>query len=74
MCDATSIPKQSVKLAVLQPLRARDIVVLVRTAMRYASDITVAKHDCQADGKSYFDLLALNAHPGDRLQVIARGN
>jgi phosphotransferase system HPr (HPr) family protein len=42
--------------------------------MRYAADITVQKHDFRADGKSCFDLLALNAHPGDTLQIIARGD
>ena len=48
--------------------------MLVRTAMRYAADITVKKHGLQADGKSCFDLLTLNVHPGDTLQIIARGD
>ena len=73
MHDTTSTARQSVKLTVSQPLRARDAATVVRTAMRYTADITVQKHDVRADGKSRFALLGLNVQPGDKLQIIGQG-
>ena len=74
MHNTTSTRKQSVKLTVSQPLGARDVADLARVAMRYAADITVQKHDLWANGKSCFDLLAMQAHRGDTLQIIAQGD
>ena len=74
MHDTTIEPRLTLNLTVSEPLRARDVVILVRTAMRYAADISVTKHGLQADGKSCFDLLDLDARPGDTLQIIAQGD
>lgn len=64
------MPKQCVKLIVSQPLRARDVTTLVKTAMRYAADITVKKHGFHANGRSCFDLLALTPRDDSRQFVF----
>ena len=74
MRDATIEPELTVTLTVSHPLRARDIVVFAQTASGYAAEITVKKHDSQADGKRYFALVELNAQPGDTLHIVARGD
>ncbi len=74
MYDTAGTLTQKAELTVSQPLRMRDVATLVRTSMRYVADITVHKHDCRADGKSYLEFLTLNTCLGDTLHITARGD
>jgi phosphotransferase system HPr (HPr) family protein len=55
-------------------LHARPAAVIVRAAMPYAADITIAAGDREADAKSLLALLALGARGGTPLRLTASGD
>ena len=55
-------------------LHARPAGVFVRTAIRFASRITVALGEREADAKSILAVLALGARSGSTLRLHAAGD
>ena len=55
-------------------LHARPAADFVRTAMRFASDITVAANGRDANAKSLLAVLALGAKRGTTLRLSAEGD
>ena len=54
-------------------IHARPAAMLVKTASRFQSDITVVKGDNKVSGKSIMGLMTLEAGCGVKLKVIAEG-
>jgi phosphotransferase system HPr (HPr) family protein len=70
------VPESSERTATLPPdvaLHARPAADFVRTAMGYASSITVSKDDREADAKSLLSVLALGATGGTEIGLRADG-
>lgn len=55
-------------------LHARAAVVLVQTAGRYGSDITISKDDIEVNGKSIMGILMLGATMGTTIRITAKGS
>lgn len=70
-----TIQAQRAEFAVARTPLLRDATMFVRTAMRYAADITVEqRRGSHADGKNCADLLALHVRLGDTLRITAIGD
>ena len=54
-------------------VHARPAALFVKTANRFASDITVEKDGEQVNGKSIMGLMMLAAGQGSKLSIIAEG-
>jgi len=54
-------------------IHARPAAMLVKTASRFQSDITVAKGDNKVSGKSIMGLMTLEAGLGVKLTIMAEG-
>jgi len=54
-------------------MHARPAAEFVKTAGRFASDITVEKEGLEVDGKSIMGVLMLAAEQGSRLRLTAVG-
>ena len=54
-------------------LHARPAALFVKTAARYASNITVEKDGVEVSGKSIMGLLTIEGHQGSVLKVTAEG-
>jgi phosphocarrier protein len=55
-------------------VHARPAALFVKTANKYASDITVEKDGEQVNGKSIMGLMMLAAGQGSKLTIIAEGS
>jgi phosphotransferase system HPr (HPr) family protein len=55
-------------------LHARPAAQLVRTAVGFSADITVATDEREANAKSLLDILALGAEGGSELRLTASGD
>ena len=54
-------------------MHARHAGLLVREAERYASRVTVAKGEKEADGKRILGLMGLGVKQGDLIRVTVEG-
>jgi phosphocarrier protein len=54
-------------------LHARAAVVLVQTAGRYGSEITISRGDIEVNGKSIMGILMLGATIGTTITITAKG-
>jgi phosphocarrier protein len=54
-------------------IHARPAALWVKTASRFACELTVEKDDERVNGKSIMGLMMLAAGPGTRLRVQAQG-
>ncbi len=54
-------------------LHARPATMLVKTAAKYRSKITIHKEDLTVDAKSIMGVLILAAHKGTRLRIDVDG-
>jgi phosphocarrier protein HPr len=55
-------------------LHARAASVLVKTASRFASEVTIQKEDMEVNGKSIMGILLLAAPKGSAIQVVIEGS
>lgn len=54
-------------------IHARPALTISHTAAEFASTISIIKGENRADGKSLFEVLALESILGTQLQIEARG-
>lgn len=54
-------------------VHARPAAMLVKTASRFQSDITIAKGNTRVSGKSIMGLMTLEAGFGSKLRITAEG-
>lgn len=54
-------------------LHARACALFVKTAARFASEITVRRDDLEVNGKSIMGVMMLAAEEGSTIQVRAQG-
>ncbi len=54
-------------------LHARPASLLVKTAVRFKSDVTVTKDDMEVNGKSIMGVMMLAAEKGSTLTIRAEG-
>ena len=55
-------------------IHARPAALWVKTAQRFACDVTVEKDEEKVNGKSIMGLMMLAAGPGSKLRVHAQGS
>ncbi len=67
MTDVTFVVRNKVGL------HARPASLLVKTASRFESKITIIKENVAVDAKSILSLLTLGACKGDRITITANG-
>ena len=70
---ATNRTSRVVTVRNAQGLHARPADMLVRTAMRFESAITIIKDGEQFDGRSILSLMTLGAEQGTQLLLRAEG-
>ena len=54
-------------------IHARPATLLVKTAQRFESRITLVKDDLEVDGKSIMDIMILAAEPDSSITIRADG-
>lgn len=54
-------------------IHARPAAMIVKTASRFVSDLTVEKDGNRVSGKSIMGLMTLEASRGSKLRIIAEG-
>ncbi len=54
-------------------LHARPAALLVQTASKFSSDITIVKGDTEVNAKSIMGIMALGAHQGQELTFKING-
>lgn len=54
-------------------IHARPATLLVKTAQKYQSRVTLVKDDMQVDGKSIMDIMILAAEPESEIIIRADG-
>ncbi len=54
-------------------LHARAAALLVKTASRFVSEITIKKEDMEVNGKSIMGILLLAAPKGSNIHVVIEG-
>lgn len=55
-------------------LHARAAALLVKTASRFASEITIKKEDMEVNGKSIMGILLLAAPKGSAIHLLVEGS
>ncbi len=65
--------RQEVRIPNKNGLHARPCHLLVRTALRFQSEVSVACSGRKANGRSILELMTLNAPQGSLLELTARG-
>jgi phosphocarrier protein len=66
--------ERTVTLGSKSGLHARPAAVFVQRAKGFQSQITLAKNDKTANGKSILSVLTLGAEQGDQVVLIANGD
>ncbi len=54
-------------------LHARPAMMLVKTASKFQSEITIIKDNMQVNAKSIMGVLVLAAEKGSKLRIVANG-
>lgn len=54
-------------------IHARPATLLVRTAQKFKSRVTIVKEDMEADGRSIMDIMILAAEPDSEIIIRADG-
>ena len=65
--------ERSVQIANRNGLHARPAAEIVKTAAKYAAEITIARDDVEVNGKSIMGVMMLAAEFGSTVQVRANG-
>jgi phosphocarrier protein HPr len=65
--------ERSVQIANRNGLHARPAAEIVKTAAKYASEITIARDDVEVNGKSIMGVMMLAAEFGSTVHVRANG-
>jgi len=65
--------ERSVLIANRNGLHARPAAEIVKTAARYAAEITIARDDVEVNGKSIMGVMMLAAEYGSTVHVRANG-
>ena len=65
--------ERSVQIVNKHGLHARPAAELVKTASRFASDITIARDDLEVNGKSIMGVMMLAAEYGAMITLRANG-
>ena len=68
------IEKRKFKVCNKFGMHARPAALFVKTALEYASDITVSKGSVEVSGKSIMGLLTIEGYQGAILTVTAKGS
>ncbi len=64
---------QTVKINNRVGLHARPAAIFVKKSRDYESEIILQKGSQEANGKSIIGIMALGAHQGDEITIIAKG-
>ena len=65
--------ERSVQIANRNGLHARPAAEIVKTAAKYAAEITIARDDVEVNGKSIMGVMMLAAEFGSTVQLRANG-
>lgn len=64
---------QTIKINNRIGLHARPAAIFVKKSRDFESEITLQKGTQEANGKSIIGIMALGAHQGDEITIIAKG-
>lgn len=67
------MPERSVQIANRHGLHARPAAEIVKTAARFAADVTIARDDVEVNGKSIMGVMMLAAEFGSTVRLKAEG-
>jgi phosphocarrier protein HPr len=67
------LTQRKVKITNKLGLHARPASLLVKTAVRFKSEVTIAKDDMEVNGKSIMGVMMLAAEKGSTLTITAAG-
>jgi phosphotransferase system HPr (HPr) family protein len=66
--------RRTVRVGDRDGFHARSCTAIVLLARRYRSRLTIRRGDEEADGRSVFDLMLLNARHGEAVELVAEGD
>lgn len=66
--------KKTVKIENKLGLHARPATLIVKTASKYKSEISIKKDDIIVNGKSIMGVMMLAAENGSEIEIICEGN
>jgi phosphocarrier protein HPr len=67
------LTQRKVKITNKLGLHARPASLLVKTAVRFKSEVTIAKDDMEVNGKSIMGVMMLAAEKGSTLTITTAG-
>ncbi len=67
------MPERSVQIINRNGLHARPAAEIVKTAAKFAADVTIARDDVEVNGKSIMGVMMLAAEFGSTVRLTAAG-
>ena len=73
MADANGVVEREVEIVNQQGLHARPVMRLADLLANYQAEVRISKGDRNADPRSVFEMMLLEAPMGTRLKIVAKG-